>query len=484
MIPEYPQQLYDAMSKLQLTFLECHKLIGLSEQVQTAAWCYNARSKEEKILFNPSFLEGLNAAECEVVIRHGIQHKALFKELGRMDLDRELLNVALDIAISKVFSRSCDALEYKAFCNKFYGADENTLHTVLALAWYGLDPNRIRNLEVRRYYKELWKLPKDPSPLEIYYRLQEISGYQKLLPKKGCASVDLDGKDDNGPRRPGDLHEKGPGGMDKEVFVRGIPGADLEGMEEDNIENRVLGEGPAAGAMRQWLKALQIEKEVFEVGAIEEFISRIQSVEALDRTAGRIESLIHKETRRQLYPLRPSRLGHVYILTGISQLLRQYWNKVSSRHIARLNVYVDVSPSMERFREKEVFLIDRLKDFFPGTFYIFGTKVMEFMVRDFASGKYPCGSGTDFDPVVEHLMGSVVECAVVFTDGQAEISPKNRLRFLRSGKRLFTVYFNDQWELRKNGPEPIRSDLDDISELVMQLDLFEHHSSLIHRICL
>jgi len=547
MMEEFPQQLYDAISRLELTFLECNRLIELSNHVDTAAWCYNSESKEEKILFNPEFLNSLDETECEIVIRHEIQHKALFKELGRLDLDHELLNVALDIAISRVLSRSYDSQAFGKYCNELYGRYPPNVNTVLALAWYGLDPERIEHDQIRKYYRELWRHKKDPSPIEIYYRILEISGYEELLPGRALgesgkgrakgekgespkgdshgrekekgedepeSNEDEDGgkdeeddgegpgpedgqkggkkKDGQGPgsvdgpdRRKKEDSAPGPagsgGGPPEGTYVRSIPADDLEDMRDDEIGKKALEKGKGERHYRDWLRELEIEKDQFEALEIEDFIKRIESVDVLDRTAERIRSSVHQETKRQMYPFQPTRLGHIYMLTGISQILHQYWNKVSSNRIPRLNIYVDVSPSMVAFREKGVFLIDRLKDLFPTTFFVFGTGVKEFNVSDFAAGKYPVAYGTDFNPVVKHLMGSDVECGVIFTDGEAYVERANQIKFGRSGKRLFTVYFNRYKVHRKDGANPVRSDLDEISEEVMQIDLFEAQTGLTFR---
>ena len=477
---EFPQQLYDAISRLELTFLECNKLIEVSNRVDTAAWCYNSESKEEKIIFNPEFLDSLDETGCEIVIRHEIQHKALFKELGRLDLDHELLNVALDIAISRVLSRSYKSDAFKGFCEKIYGRGPDNTNTVISLAWYGLDPDRIGNDQIREYYRELWGLAKDPSPIEIYYRILEISDHHELLPDSRRGPLPLPSKG-KGP----EPSEKPVGrGLAEGTYIRDIPADDLENMGEDDIGLKVLKKGKGEPHYEDWLRELEIEKEQYEALEIEDFIKRIESVDILDRTAERIRGSVHKETRRQMYPFQPTRLGHIYMLTGISQILHQYWNKVSSNRIPRLNIYVDVSPSMMEFREKEVFLIDRLKDLFPSTFFVFGTDVKEFQVSDFAAGKYPVAYGTDFNPVIEHLMDSEVECGVIFTDGEAYVWSANQTKFGRSGKRLFTVYFNNYEYFERHDPNPIRSDLDEISEDVMQIDLFKPQTELSHRVML
>ena len=501
---EFPQQLFDAISGLELTFLDCERLIELSKCVETAAWCYNSRTKEEKILFNPAFLETLDQTGCEIVIRHEILHKALYKEVSRTDLDHQLLNVALDIGISRVLSRGYDHGAFREFCNEVYGKNPDTVNTVLALVWYGLDPDRIIHERVREYYKELWTHQGDSSPIEIYYRILEISGYEELLPgrgptepgpgkAKGKKGVPPDG-DGQGGKKEEEGEEPGPedgsvGGKKEDgtppegTYVRSIPANDLEDMGEDEIGTKVLNSSPG-NCYEKWRKEIQVQKERTEATGIEQFIQRIESVDILDQTAERITNSIHTETRRQIYPIQPSRLGHIYIRTGISQILHQYWNKVSSNRIPRLNIYVDVSPSMSAFREKEVFLIDRLKDLFPSTFFVFGTTVKEFKVSDFAAGKYPVAGGTDFNPVVRHLMNSEVECGVIFTDGEAYVSSENQVRFDRSGKRLFTVYFNGHREFGKRGPDPVKSDLDKVSEEVMQIDLFEAQTDLTFKAAL
>jgi hypothetical protein len=482
MMEELPQQLFDAITGLELTFLDCERLVELSRSIETAAWCYNSITKEQKILFNPAFLETLDQTGCEIVIRHEILHKSLYKEISRTDLDPQLLNIALDIGISRVLSRSYNADAFENFSNEVYGKNPDIVNSVLALAWYGLVPDRIGHDQIRKYYKELWTGARDPSPMEIYYRILEISGYEEALPDWKLAVL-IPGND-KGETGGDSANGNGPGNaLNQDVHVRNIPEGDLEYIEEDEIGTKVLCGSPG-NCYEKWRKEIQVQKERTEATGIEQFIQRIESVDILDQTAERITNSIHTETRRQIYPIQPSRLGHIYIRTGISQILHQYWNKVSSNRIPRLNIYVDVSPSMSAFREKEVFLIDRLKDLFPSTFFVFGTTVKEFKVSDFAAGKYPVAGGTDFNPVVRHLMNSEVECGVIFTDGEAYVSSENQVRFGRSGKRLFTVYFNSHRGFGKRGPDPVKSDLDKVSEEVMQIDLFEAQTDLTFRAAL
>lgn len=488
MTHEIPQKLYDAISNMGLTFLECHKLIEISEEIETAAWCFNTETREERVLFNPVFMDSLDAIGCEVVLYHEILHKALYKGFAREDLDHQLLNIALDAAVNRVLSRSYPHEVFKAFCDGLYGRHPENTQTPLAIIWYGLDPNRIQIESLRNYYIKFWDSKEDPSPLEVYYQLLELS-------QEDQSEGDGEGEGRGAERADSDSVQATEGDVEggekseQRRSIRRISTDDLVDLPPDKIGDKVLRGTSTAGissgpGFEDWVKRMTLLQEEFEVRSIEDFLHRIESVELLDRTADRIVRSLKRETRRLTYPLYPSRLGHVYILTGLSDRLRQYWNLLPSNRLPRLNIYVDVSPSMSGFREKEVFLINRLKDFFPTTFYVFGGRVQEFTVADFAKGEYPIAYSTDFNPVVKHLMGSDVECGVVFTDGFSNVSLENRLRFPRSGKRLYAVYFNDDERHRKDGPNPVQSNLDEISDEVMQIDLFDEQPSLSHRVVL
>ncbi|MBN2032695.1 MAG: hypothetical protein JW836_05415 [Deltaproteobacteria bacterium] len=525
---ELSQELYDAISNLGLPFLECHKLVEINKEIDTAAWYYNTKNKEEKILFNPVFLESLDATGCEIVLRHEILHKALYKGFSRGDLDHQILNIALDAVVNRVLSRSYPPDIFQAYCEGVYSRHPENIQNPLAIVWYGLDPNLIKDESLRNYYIKFWASKEDPSPLEVYYQLLEFSQDEKIsvggvpLPAKGrgegpaLSGRTLGGDGDKnsgegGKESPCDTeceggaeqtagtdagHEQASergGQEEKEIdhsgWLRRIPVEDFKDLLPDKIGNKVLRGRPAGGSqgasgLEGWVKRMTLQAQEFDVRAIEEFLHRIESVDVLDRAAERIIHAVNRETRRLTYPLYPSRLGHVYILTGLSQRLCQYWNLMPSNRLPRLSIYVDVSPSMIGFREKEVFLIDRLKDLFPTTFYVFGSRVLEFSVSDFAKGKYPVAYSTDFNPVVEHLMGSDAECGVVFTDGFSHLNLENRLKFRRSGKRLFAVYFNDDVSRSKDGAHPVGSDLDGISEEVMQIDVFDKTHQIARRLAL
>lgn len=499
----YP--LLKAASELEITVLECQKLITISDEVNIACWSYNTKTGEEKIIINPEILN-FPPKYLEMVLRHEILHKYLYKGYSPTLHDHQLLNIALDICINRLlFSVYKDA--FVSFCNTIYSKNSENRQNILALAWAGLVPEKIEDEKIRNLYKKIWEGQRVPSPKEIYYSLlsQDIDPTRvgsipfagtsigtglgagagrgnspdegqgdgkkekRKRNKKGGKYIDEDGSS-------GDEEDDGDDG----IILRGIPddyGQHEVGKPEDKVLKGLgeIGESQGGGfsnAVSDWLKIIQVKRKECETSELEDFLNRIESVDILDEVSTRIINAITGATQRQLYPYRLSRAGFVYLNAGISDILHQYWNRTVEGRKTKLNIYVDTSPSMYPFREQEIFIIERFRDLFPTTFYVFAGKVEEFLVDEFIKGKYRGGGSTSFDSVIEHFIDSDAECGVVFTDGKSSVSMHNRSNFKMSRKRLFTVYFNDA---QKN--QQIKSHLDYISEAVMQINVKRHHKS-------
>ena len=141
---------------------------------------------------------------------------------------------------------------------------------------------------------------------------------------------------------------------------------------------------------------------------------------------------------------------------GVSDKVPIFLNRTPDAHKSRLAVYIDTSPSMESYQEKEVFLIDRLKEYFPTKVHSFAHDVKEISLDDFANGNYEEGYSTSFDAVIEHMLGSHFDAGIIFTDGFSNVDSNNEQAFKKSRKRLFTVYFSDH--------DQVDSELDQICE--------------------
>ncbi|GAH56661.1 unnamed protein product, partial [marine sediment metagenome] len=165
---------------------------------------------------------------------------------------------------------------------------------------------------------------------------------------------------------------------------------------------------------------------------------------------------------RQLYPLKLSRLGVIWIACGISDLIPFYYNRTPENQKLSVAVYVDTSPSMNEFKENEVWLIDKLKESFPTDIFVFSGSVEEVSTKDFALGKYPQGYSTSFDAVVEHFLKEKDDFALVFSDGCSSVSEENKNKFKISRKKLYSIYFST-WD------NNVTSDLDSISSSSISL---------------
>ncbi|MEM6992655.1 MAG: hypothetical protein AAF721_19230 [Myxococcota bacterium] len=161
-----------------------------------------------------------------------------------------------------------------------------------------------------------------------------------------------------------------------------------------------------------------------------------------DETAKKILEPLAREIRVQPYPAFPTRLGLVYQLCGISDSFGLFWNRDTANHGARMAVaiYVDVSGSMtEHFRIIAGF-VDSLREM-PIHLRAFDTRVYEIDQEAFAAGRIRGGGGTDFDAPIRDLLDTRdVEAAVLFTDGQADVSSNIGNQLKRSAKRLHAVY--------------------------------------------
>lgn len=468
----YP--LLEAASDLEITLLECQNLIMIGDEANIACWSYNTRTHEEKIIINPKTLE-FPSRHLEMILRHEILHKYLYKGYSPTLHDHRLMNIAEDICINRLLW-SVYKDDFVSFCNAIYSTHPENSQNFLSLAWAGLDPDTIKDENIRNLYRKIWQGSKSPSPKEIYFTLLSngiTSGDIGAIEELNPFAASGEGKGGEGKGEEDRTGEQG--GSDGGIIFRDIP--DEEQYGESKSENKVLrglekigqGQGQGGGfsnAISDWIEIIQVERAEYETSELEDFLKRIETVDILDEVSTRIINSISGATLRQLYPYRLSRAGFVYLNAGISEILHQYWNRTVEGRKPRLNIYVDTSPSMDPFKEHEVFLIQRFLDLFPTTFYVFAGRVQEFLIDDFIEGKYPSGSSTSFDNVINHFTESEAECGVVFTDGESSVSANNRRNFKMARKRLFTVYFNEG-----NSNKQIKSDLDHISEAVMQINI-------------
>jgi hypothetical protein len=259
------------------------------------------------------------------------------------------------------------------------------------------------------------------------------------------------------------------GPVAKDIVFRRIPDSarddrfnDFSSRVVDIVKKTLGNNGYSATQFSAAFRKIFVNRHSLDCTSVTEFISRIESRQTLEDTCMRIVSALDNRSSCQLYSYQLSRIGVIYMACGVSNRVPIFWNKTPESKKSKLAIYIDTSPSMEGYQEKEVFLIDKLKSYFPTRVHCFANDVKEISTEDFAKGNYKEGYSTSFDAVITHLLNSRYDAGVVFTDGFSYINQTNEKNFKQSGKRMFTVYFSDNGE--------VESALDKICEQTMTIN--------------
>ncbi len=413
---ETSQKLMKACSSLGLNLLEISKFVQVNEKPRIACWGYDTVKKESFIYVNPKVLT-YPVEHIRLILKHEILHYAGYHSIERVK-DFERANIAYDVVINKILTIAQEK-EMIELCRKIYS--ESSKHNILCLVRPDLNSSELKNL--KSLWLEIWKTREIPSPVSIYYQLFKPAetndnpfgivnpGSGKILFRKDLAFIQ-NGKFDR--------------------LYSGIA---------NDVLNDLGNKGYSAVRLSQAFKELFVNKKSFDSSSVEEFIYRLESRQKLEEISSRIISALTTNSTKQLYPYELSRIGIIYVACGISEKLPIFWNKTPESRKSRLAIYVDTSPSMEGYQEKEIFLIGRLKDYFPAKIYCFANDIEEISVEELSQGHYLEGYSTSFDEVIKHLVDSDFDAGVVFTDGQSSVDPENKEKFRESRKRLFTVYF-------------------------------------------
>jgi hypothetical protein len=430
------QKLVQACSGLGINLLDIAQFVQINEHPNVACWGFDRAKKQNYIYVNPKVLR--LPIECiQLILRHEILHYAGYKNLDSAK-DFPKANIASDIVINKILTMAHEKT-MKALCRRIYPA--STKETVLALARPDINPDELG--AHKKLWQQVWCKSEIPSPASIYYQI-----------------VALDDVDDN----PFSVRD----GASVNIVFRKIVDIDhdaklgqLSFRIVNDLCNHLVYNGFSASKFSAAFKQIFVNKKSFNCTSVEEFVSRLESRQKLEETSNQIISALDNRSTRQLYPYELSRIGIIYVACGVSKRIPVFWNKTPESRKNSLAIYIDTSPSMECYQEKEVFLIDRLKSYFPARVYCFANDVKEIALDDFANGNYDAGYSTSFDAVIEHLLASQYDAGVVFTDGYSSVNSDNEEKFRQSRKRLFTVYFTEK--------DNVRSELDQLSEQTMTI---------------
>jgi len=445
---ETSQKLIKACSLLGVNLLEVSKFVQISEVPEIAAWGYDQRTGKNFIFINPKVLR-LPLEFVQLILKHEVLHYAGYQEISGAK-DNQLVNISLDITINKILSIGQENL-MKQLCQRVY--PEKSKANILCLARSDLLPTEVPE-ELKDLWQEVWEKTELPSPASLYFRLVSHTNSKAI---GALVLVECEGSNPFAGR------------SDKDIVLRGIPkgcekrpgSSDPLGGLAAKVLNSIFKSLPRAFSKRfsSIFSTLLVGREECDLENVRRFIQRLKTRQQLDNATRTIFNALNGRSRLQVYPYRLSRLGLIYLACGVSKAVPLYWNKPPDSGKPKLAVYIDTSPSMDEYKEMEVFLVDELKDYFPTSIFVFAGNIEEVELHSFARGEYESGSSTDFDAPINHFVTSDFDAGLIFTDGYSSVNFEEMKRLRESEKRLFTIYFTED--------KRPSSDLDAISEEVL-----------------
>lgn len=502
-----------AALELGLNYNDIPDMIEVTDRVPIAAWGINKETRESKIFVNPKIAK-FPIKQIQLILRHEVLHYAGYRELGVLG-NKYLENLVLDVVINRILSFPYPE-DLKKLSKRVYPPESKNTALALAQIHLGDDPDFGQKLKTPEWannnkeeaklldlYREIWNLDEVPSPLSLYYRLFKgnkdriespwgDSGNGKGSDKDKDEDEDKkDSQDTSGSQKPGKGKSKSKSKTKPKIVFHEIPvEMDTKETKQKVKDKSLLEEAKSQiGQMKQDCeykrgRSYSDNKKATEAfsNATSELFDRIlvQAKDGIDdKAVGRfieslnlrremtdaIDPLIREASSssiRQLYPLKLSRLGIIWIACGISDLIPFYYNRIPENQKLSVAVYVDTSPSMNEFKENEVWLIDKLKESFPANIFVFSGSVEEVSTKDFALGNYPQGYSTSFDAVIEHFLKEKDDFALVFSDGCSSITEENKNKFKISRKKLYSIYFS-------NWNDNVTSNLDSVSSSSISL---------------
>ncbi len=415
-----------AAMELGLNYNDIPDMIEITDRVSIAAWGINKETRESKIFVNPKVAK-FPIKQIQIVLRHEVLHYAGYRELGILG-NKDLENVVLDITINRILSFPYPDIS-KKLSKRIYPLESKD--TILALAQAHLKEEtswwqscKEKDRELQDFYIEIWDSDEVPSPLSLYYRLFKLnedkiespwgqSGDGKENDGKDQEKKEDDSQDASGSKKPnkGKSKSKSKSKSKEKVVFHEIP-AEMDTKEEkEKVKDKPLlkeaknqiskmredcrykrgrsysdstkaTEAFSNATSELFDKILVQAEDGIDAGEVSRFI---ESLNLQKEMIDAIEPLIREASSssiRQVYPLKLSRLGIIYVACGISDIIPLYYNQTPESQKLSVAVYIDTSPSMDEFKENEVWLIDKLKESFPTDIFVFSGSVEKISEAD------------------------------------------------------------------------------------------------------
>ena len=114
----------------------------------------------------------------------------------------------------------------------------------------------------------------------------------------------------------------------------------------------------------------------------------------------------------------------------------------AERGMVPINVFVDVSGSMEDVSSDVVALLESLRAWLPSRLHLFDTTVKTIDTASVFSGRWWSGGGTAFNVVFEFALERGYAESLVITDGCSEVDDELLRRFRARGLGMCAVLFS------------------------------------------
>ena len=424
--------------RLGTGFADGFDLIKVNSAVETACWGISAVG-HEFIYINPALCLRLNISDITQVMRHEFLHRSFYSGFSEKFKNHDLSNVVLDITVNKIlYLANPEAM--KSLSSKIY--PPASYPTIVSLA-NCCAPQEKLDSQLQMLYSKIWDNNQVPNPSSLYYKLLKHQRTARYSLKVAVKSSPWDEPVFPGPEN-NEAKEGHGAPSTQRTPVRKPRGDGTLVDKAGEILDEDLG---TAGSMPGGLDTIinkfgdpRLKKTCDHVS---DFIDRQRFLGELSKAAGRLESALIPGSRTQPYPMDLSRLGISYMVTGISDVLKMYFNRPRETFNVKVAVYVDSSGSMTDYLSSVLWILDQL-DRIDMEFFYFDVDVYPSSRDDIANGRILGGGGTDFSAPVNHfaLAGTELSSAIIFTDGEAELTQTALDNLRISGKELYTVFFN------------------------------------------
>jgi hypothetical protein len=409
-VAEY--KLRQALMQMGLSFAECSDMVRYNESAETAYWMYNQAIGKEHIAVGPA-IASLGVSEIEMVLRHEFLHRSTYHGFGERYPNAELANIVQDVCINRLLYEAYPE-KMMSLCVRFYPQESKS--TVIALADCSAEPSVLPD-RIRKLWETMWvKQPNGGyasiNPASLYYRLLGLGVIPRPGPFMDFDSMDL-------PELP-DARTSDSIGTATEDMNRRLPPGSKTDIDIFSVSPISIG-----------------------TSSVEIFLKKIMVRRIANELAANITDTWKDEVQVDPYPLFPSRRGFIYQSLGVSRQLCRYWNLKPAEHNARMaiGIYLDVSGSMQDHFGLISHFVSAVKEY-PLRLKVFDDTVRDAVIEDMTAGKITGGGWTDFNPpVLDFVEDAEIEAGILFTDGEADLSPEVGEKLTQSRKRLFVVYF-------------------------------------------